>query len=218
MSPAPAATLERLTRLQALTEQYSKFSNSHAGLALLLAATFVLIVRFLPAISVMHSVVYTLLAAALWLTLRNRIGARLYQRFGAVEEKNPKRLGWNFLRGMVFGFIAASAVLFLLSSTTDLFSLEASFPSARYFPMIAALVIAVHSALNKRLTDAIVVMLFGAAASSANNAALFTPFQNAFSIVAVFAVAVGLVVVGISEHMKFQRLERELNALNGGEQ
>jgi hypothetical protein len=78
MNPAPSATLERLTRLQKLTEQYSKFSNTRPGLGLVLAAIVIVLIRFLPAQTNFHGVYYVIVATGIWLEIRRFLNARLF--------------------------------------------------------------------------------------------------------------------------------------------
>ena len=92
MNPAQTApSLERLTKLQALTQEYSRFSDAKAGLTLIVAAALLVALRFLPNPTNFHGVLYVVIAALIWLAARARINQQLYQRFGSVQEKQKNR-------------------------------------------------------------------------------------------------------------------------------
>jgi hypothetical protein len=67
--------------------------------------------------------------------------------------------------------------------------------------------------INRKQTDASIILLFGAVASSVNNLPLFTEFQRTVSPIVMVLLSGVLIYVGISQHLEFKRLEDELERL-----
>lgn len=212
MNPARITpSLERLTKLQTLTEQYSMFSNTKAGLTLVVAAALLVIMRFLPNPTNFHGVFYVVIAALIWLEARARINQHLYQRFGGVQEKlKGNRL--DFIFGALTGFITVSLMILLLSRSGLVNADWLAIPS-RWSPLAIALLLSFNAFNKNRTLDGAMILLFGAMATGANNAVTFTEFQRVSSVILMIALPAALCVIGIRQHQQFRRLERDLEQL-----
>lgn len=204
-------SLERLTKLQALTKEYSRFSDAKAGLTLIVAAALLIALRFLPNPTNFHGVFYVVVAALIWLEARARINQHLYQRFGGVQEKR-KGNQLDFVFGALVGVTVGSLLVFLLSRN-DLVNLDWLTAPSRFAPLVIALLLSFNPFKKNRTLDGAVIVLFGAMASGANNAATFTGFQQVSSVILMLLLPLALCVVGINQHQQFKRLERQLEQL-----
>jgi hypothetical protein len=214
MNPPISPTPERLEQLQRLTQQYSKFSQTHGGLAFVLAAILIVLVRFLPAPSVMHGVVYTVIASLLWLFARPAITNRLYRTLGMVNEQHRKHSQVDFLFGLMVGFIAVWLLSTAVANLSNLVKPELFLPSARQLPLVGAVALSLIAIARKQLTDGIVILLLGAVATSVNNLSLFSDLQIAISHIMIVVFPIGLCLLGLKQHGDFKRLERELRGLS----
>jgi uncharacterized membrane protein YbhN (UPF0104 family) len=205
---------ERLDRLRQLTERYSRFSQTQGGVAFILAAGLILLVRFLPAPNVFSGVVYTILGAVIWLFARPAITNRLYQKFGVVQERTRKRSTTDFLVGLMMGFAVVSALVFFVTNSSSLFNAEVAKPSMRQLPLLAAVILGIVVIGRNRLTDGIIILFLGAATTSANNLPLFTPLQEIVSHFISVLVPVAFCGIGILQHQDFRRLERDFARLS----
>ena len=212
MNPAQTApSLERLTKLQALTQEYSRFSDAKAGLTLIVAAALLVALRFLPNPTNFHGVLYVVMAALIWLAARARINQQLYQRFGSVQEKRKgDRL--DFVLGALTGLTVTSLLIFLLNRN-DLVNLDWLSTPSRFAPLAMALLLSISPLTKNRMLDAVLIVTFGAMATGANNAATFTGFQQTSSVVLMLLLPVAICVVGVRQHQQFKHLEAELEQL-----
>ena len=212
MNPAQAApSLERLTKLQALTVEYSRFSDAKAGLTLIVAAALLVALRFLPNPTNFHGVLYVMIAALIWLAARAQINQHLYQRFGGVQEKR-KGNRWDFVFGALAGVTVTSLLIALLNGN-NLVNLDWLTAPSRFAPFAIALLLSVNSFRKNRMLDGAIIVLFGAMATGANNAATFSGFQQVSSVVLMLLLPIALCVVGIRQHQQFKYLEHQLEQL-----
>jgi hypothetical protein len=212
MNPAQTApSLERLTKLQVLTAEYSRFSDAKAGLTLIVAAALLVALRFLPNPTNFHGVFYVIVAALIWLAARARINQYLYQRFGNVQEKR-KGNRWDFVFGALVGLTVTSLLISLLTRN-DLVNLDWLTAPSRFAPLAIALLVSFNSFRKNRILDGGVIVFFGAMATGANNAATFTGFQQVSSVVLMLLLPLAFCIFGIKQHQQFRQIERELEQL-----
>jgi hypothetical protein len=212
MTASAQPTAERLTRLQVLTQRYAAFPNEKPGLAMIPGAVLMWVVLFVPTSSLVQSSGYALFVALLWLWLRHVIRVRLYQRHGVVVESMPKDLRKFIFYGSIY-------VLFIsmMVSRVALVGVESpqqamDHPWLRYLPIIPNAVLCVWLVTQRRVLDALVVLGIGVSAGNASGAQLLEVAHRSWLIPTAF-VSAASVFLGISQHIEFKRLERELKAL-----
>jgi len=213
---------KHLEQLQRLTREYARYARDCAGLGTALGGLFLLLVvaadllgrgwrltwigafaplplaRALPLVALPF----------LWLTLRHLLRRAWYQRHGAVEPEEPAvRLpkAKRVTLAIVLPLVGAACLAALFSHPGPARGLRAGITVL----LLAALPIAQRGLLHARLERMLGALLF------VGPAIIVSGIQMAVedSLLAMLAVGLAALVLGLREHLAYRHLERRLAAL-----
>lgn len=198
-------------RFQEMTREYSRFSRSAGGMSAIAGgvaclASF-LAGALLPATMELRAALIAV--PVLWLTGKQWLVHRYYQRFGQVEEQvTPAER--NFQRAFIAftALISALIVGFVLTRLQPVGSLPWDLRAIGYLMVVAVLPLIVWRWLRTPLEFIVGVFLLCQAAVA------FTGQTYAFGATTVMfpLAAIALVVVGWRDHLRFLRLQTEMRA------
>lgn len=202
--PSPAALEARLAAVEDLTRRYARYSRTAGGLATTLGGALAAGVSLCAGLATLAPWQRVLLAAAplAWLLAKELLRRRLYQRRGTVREALTP-----FARRLHVGLTAAVAVIALavVGFVGPRVLTHPTAGGAAYLAYVAALPVVAWFFLWTAEELIVGVFLFcqGAIVAAGGGVTL------ARGPLVVFVVAI---VVGLVEHARFRRLERELEA------
>lgn len=205
-------TLRDHSRLADLTRRYASFSRSAGGASSVLGGALVLITYFVGAL-VSPSSAWGRIALAsapiVWLVCRELLRSRYYQKLGRVEEpvsRNDRRLHVGLT---VFVSVISIAIVGLFLYVAWQEPARALTPAwLGYIAFVAALPWVVWKYLKTPLEFIIGVFLVAQAALMLGGGHYSLGEQPQAPIAAVV-----LIVLGVRQHMQFQRLRGELQGL-----
>jgi len=211
MQPSDPA-IDRSTRMQALTREYSRYSRSAGGLSAVAGGAACLAAYLAGALLPVTPVVRVVLIAIplLWLVGKQWLAHGYYQRFGHVEElvtPTERRYQWFFI-----GFTALISLLVagaVLSRLAPLGEQPWDLRVAGYLAVVVALPVVVWRWLRTPLEFIVGVFLLCEAALA------FTGRAYGFSLGTVMfpIAAAALIVMGLRDHRRFLQLQVELRSL-----
>lgn len=213
---------EHLEKIQNLTQQYTQYSRTRAGLGYVVAAVLLVVVHFfaralpLSFVGAILGGLLCLVATSTWLMLRPMVSSQLYQGFGVAKAPTPL-FNKDFLLGSVFGAILGTGLVFLLRSSGI-----AQFPNTYIWAAPAFIVggIAAWGEFKRNgKMQGLVVFLFGGAIGGGINANAdnLTEIQRTIQLVALVFTPLLLVFMGVRQHLEFRRLEQAFKDLGKGQ-
>jgi hypothetical protein len=203
---------QQLERLQTVTREYSRFSQTALGLAWIVLAGLLLVVwRICWGQDAAVSVLTFFVASELWLYSRRILRDQLYQGFGYVKEishSNPKRMV-SLMGGVIIGLGAVAALsLFNIIKVPWLTEL------ASFAFMLATAAGTISDRLrNQDSSAAIGTGLIVAAVTSGVLRYRLFEWQQVLQPVVIAFVVIYLIYLGIREHQQFRQLETQLKSL-----
>ncbi len=195
---APHPPLPDLDRVQALTQDYARYSRSAGGLLTALAGLAALLAYGLGSRALLVTLPLAWLAAKVWL------GSR-YQPFGRVEERPSPLQRWTHVLSCAVLALAGAAILVLALRRLGPAGLNPRVVG--YLAFVGALPIVAWFWLRSTWDFILGVYLFCQAALAAGGA---PPQAGPWPLPFFGALAV---LVGIVEHLRFRRLRVQIQEL-----
>jgi hypothetical protein len=205
---------QQLERLQTVTREYSRFSQTALGLSWIVLAGFILISwRVCWGQDAAIGPIVFFIAAELWLATRRTLRDRLYQSFGYVQEakqRNPK-LMTKLIRGLIVGLAVVVSLDFF-----NILKIPWLIELAAFSFMIATAAMTIMERLRHQdYSTAIGTGLIVAAVTSGLLRQHLFGWQQALQPVVIAFVVAYLIYLGIREHQTFKRLETQLKSFQG---
>jgi hypothetical protein len=205
---------QQLERLQTVTREYSRFSQTALGLSWILLAGFILISwRVCWGQDAAIGPIVFFIAAELLLATRRTLRDRLYQSFGYVQEvkqRNPKSVT-NLIGGLIVGLaVVVSLDFFNILKIPWLIEL-----AAFSFMLATAAMTIMERLRHQDYSAAIGTGLIVAATTSGLLRQHLFEWQQALQPVVIAFVVAYLIYLGVREHQTFKRLETQLKSLQG---
>jgi len=213
MTQARPAFSGDVGRLADLTRRYARFSVSAGGLGSALGGALVLVAYFVGALAPDLSTggrVGLATTPLVWIVVKELLRSRYYQRFGRVEEVRPV-----FDRRLHLGltlFTALVSVGIVVTVLVRQWPLQWDVGTVGYLAYVAAMPLLVWLFMRTPLEFIVGVFLVAQAALALAGGAYRLWDQPQAPI-----GGVALLVVGVSQHLEFLRLERELKSLRGSQ-
>jgi multisubunit Na+/H+ antiporter MnhE subunit len=205
---------QQLERLQTVTREYSRFSQTALGLSWIVLAGFILISwRVCWGQDAAIGPIVFFIAAELWLATRQTLRDRLYQSFGYVQEvkqRNPKSVT-NLIGGLIVGLAVVVSLDFF-----NILKIPWLIELAAFSFMLATAAITIMERLRHQdHSAAIGTGLIVAAVTSGLLRQHLFEWQQALQPVVIAFVVAYLIYLGIREHQTFKRLETQLKSFQG---
>jgi hypothetical protein len=204
---------QQLERLQNVTREYSRFSQTALGLAWIpFAILFPLCWRLSASLEPRPMLQVLLIAFGIWFLTRHLLRQRLYQRFGAVQEI-PEPANKNFLQGLVTGLLIGAAIMICLKQFELVKIPWLDHIDPKYLAIIPGGAIGITRLFKRDVSSSIV--LFALTASVVNGRYLNEVFawQQVLQVLCVIGICGYTIFRGIQEHQQFKTLETQLESL-----
>ncbi|MGQ0802072.1 MAG: hypothetical protein ACT4NL_18395 [Pseudomarimonas sp.] len=210
--PVPNPLPASLERLEALTRDYSRYSQSAGGLAAILGGltclASYLVGGVLPASPVVQCALIGM--PLLWLLAKHMLARHYYQRFGRVTELITSA---DVLRHRLFvgftGVVCMIVAACFIAERQPIGERAWELASVGYLAVVMVLPLATFHSLRTPLDFVIGVFLLCQAAM-----AMIVQSYPLLSVAALFpVVALVLIAVGIRDHQRFTALAAELRRL-----
>jgi hypothetical protein len=205
---------QHLERLQTVTREYSRFSQTALGLSWIVLAGFILIAwRVCWGQDAIIGPIVFFIVAELWLVTRRTLRDHLYQSYGHVQEakqRNPKLMA-NLLGGLVLGLAVVVSLDFF-----NVLKIPWLIELAAFSFMLATAAITIMERLRHQdHSAAIGTGLIVAAVTSGLLRQHLFEWQQALQPLVIAFIMAYLVYLGIREHQTFKRLEMQLKSFQG---
>jgi hypothetical protein len=204
---------QHLERLQTVTREYSRFSQTALGLswipfAILLPLCWRLSANLEPRLMG----VILVLSFGLWFSIRALLRNRLYQRFGSVQEARveTKRDFWAGLTlGLLLGFVLT--IVFKQLGWLNVPWLDQIDP--RFLVFIPGAIIGFGRLQKRDLTSTIVLFLLTVCTINGRYLSEVFAYQQVLQVSSVIGICAYVIFRGIQEHQQFKTLEMQLESL-----
>jgi hypothetical protein len=204
---------QQLERLQIVTRDYSRFSQTALGLAwipfaILLPICWRLSANLEPRLMCLVMV----LSFGLWFLVRALLRNRLYQRFGNVQETRvePNRDYWSGITlGLLFGFVLT--IMFKQIGWLKVPWLDQIDP--KFLVLIPAAIIGFGRLQKRDLTGTIVLFLLTVCTINGRYLSEVFLYQQVLQVLSVIGICAYVIFRGIQEHQQFKTLETQLESL-----
>ena len=212
--------LADLEKIQDLTKAYSQYSRNRSGLAYIFLAILLIGLYFLAhqmspnLVGAIAGGGLTAISILLWFTVRNRLIENTYQGFGIARVAVPI-FQREFMLGLGIGLLFSIVLVGVLQQLGSWFQIPNTFLFA--LPALAVgLVSGWQQYRNSGSNFGFSVMVIGAFVGGGINwnASNLTDIQRSIQLVLLVVVPLQFVIVGIREHIQFQKLRQQLQNLN----
>jgi hypothetical protein len=204
---------QQLERLQTVTREYSRFSQTALGLSWIpFAVLLPLCWRLSASLEPRLMGLILVLAFGLWFLTRELLRNRLYQRFGNVQEirVETKRDFWAGLTlGLLLGFVLT--IVFKQLGWLKVPWLDQIDP--RFLVLIPGAIIGFGRLQKRDLTSTIVLFLLTVCTINGRYLNEVFAWQQVLQVLCVVGICGYAIFRGIQEHQKFKSLETQLESL-----
>jgi hypothetical protein len=203
---------QQLERLQTVTREYSRFSQTALGLSWIpFAVLLPLCWRLSASLEPRLMGVVMILSFGLWFLMRELLRNRLYQRFGTVQEARVEtsRDFWSGITlGLLLGFVLAIALKQI--GWLKVPWLDQIDP--RFLVLIPGAIIGFGRLQKRDLTSTIVLFLLTVCTINGRYLSEVFAYQQILQVLSVVGICGYAIFRGISEHQKFKTLETQLES------
>jgi hypothetical protein len=207
------ADLQQLERLQNVTREYSRFSQTALGLAwipfaILLALCWRLSANLEPRLMG----VVMVLSFGLWFSIRQFMRNRLYQRFGNVQEIRVET-NRDFWSGITLGLLLGFVLTIMLKQIGWLKAPWLDQIDPKFLVLIPSAIIGVGRLQKRDLTSTIVLFLLTVCTINGRYLSEVFAYQQVLQVLSVIGICAYVTFRGIQEHQQFKTLETQLESL-----
>jgi FtsH-binding integral membrane protein len=210
---------EKIEQLQTLTRRYSFLVNNAGGLAHIIAAVFFIVAYFVTEVLQLETLPKLLVCMGMflvWIPICNYFRQNLYQTLGIVKESktpwkpkpDPKRK-LKFAIFLVVWTVVGLIIPFVVFIQLESVTLEKILIFVAYLALSVGLGVYVA---KSRIDMSLVAPFLGFISIGLNDLEFIFASQNRQGnlIYNLFAFAVFLAFLGVFEHIRYQRITKEL--------
>jgi glycopeptide antibiotics resistance protein len=204
---------QQLERIQTVTREYSRFSQTALGLAWIpFAVLLPLCWRLSASLEPRLMGLVMVLSFGIWFLIRELLRNRLYQRFGAVQETRVETTldFWSGITlGLLLGFVLAIA--FKQIGWLKVPWLDQIDP--RFLVLLPGAIIGFGRLQKRDLTSTIVLFLLTVCTINGRYLSEVFTYQQILQVLCVVGICGYVIFRGIQEHQQFKSLETQLESL-----
>jgi hypothetical protein len=204
---------QQLERLQTVTREYSRFSQTALGLswipfAILLPLCWRLSASLEPRLMGLVMV----FSFGLWFLIRELLRNRLYQRFGNVQETRVETTR-NFWSGITLGLLLGFVLTIALKQIGWLRAPWLDQIDTKFLLLIPSGIIGFSRLLKRDLTSTIVLFLLTVCTLNGRYLSEVFVYQQVLQVLSVIGICGYVILRGVQEHQQFKTLEMQLESL-----
>jgi hypothetical protein len=204
---------QQLERLQTVTREYSRFSQTALGLAWIpFAILLPLCWRLSANLEPRLMGVVLVISFGLWFSIRQFMRNRLYQRFGNVQEIRVET-NRDFWSGITLGLLLGFVLTIMLKQIGWLRAPWLDQIDPKFLVLIPSAIIGFGRLQKRDLTSTIVLFLLTVCTINGRYLSEVFAYQQILQVLSVIGICAYTLFRGIQEHQQFKTLETQLESL-----